>query len=166
MVDLLAKELFNIFYYSDVNSDRSTTKSVRINGRLYDKHGIDCAVSAIALLYKVYDPSINHNKYVILIGAARQNPYDTVIDEDTGYELAMENTLINPAMTVEYNDKVDDDVIYSLLTSYVSGLPVQFVKTKTEIELEGKNVKDYNRGIDNSYYDNYYKDFLKIFSVE
>ena len=166
MIDLLDKELLNVFYYSDVNCDRCTTKSVRINGRLYDKHGIDCAVSGVALLYKVYDPSINHNKYVILIGTARQNPYDTVINEEIGYEIAMENALINPSMVVEYTDKVDDDVVYRLLESYIYGLPVQFIKTKTEIELEGKSVKDYNRYINNSYYDEYYKDFKKIFMIE
>ena len=166
MIDWLDKELINIFYYSDVNEDRRTTKSVRINGRLYDKHGVDCAISAVALYYKVYDPSINHYKYVILIGIARQNPYDTNIDEETGFELATENAMINPVVTIEYNDNVKDDVIYSLIGSYVCGLPVQFVKTKTEIESEGKNVKDYNRGIDNSYYDKYYKYFRNIFFKE
>jgi len=163
MIDWSDKELVNIFYYSNVNCDRHATKSVRINGRLYDKHGVDCAITAAALLYKVYDPSINHYKYAILVGIARQNPYDTVIDEETGFEIAIENAMINPVMTIEYNNEVKEDVVYGLLDSYVNGLSVQFIKTKTEIESEGKNIKDYNRGIDNSYYDNYYKEFKNIF---
>ena len=98
-----------------------------------------------------------------MVGIARQNPYDTVIDEETGFEIAIENAMINPVMTIEYNNEVKEDVVYGLLDSYVNGLPVQFIKTKTEIESEGKNIKDYNRGIDNSYYDNYYKEFKNIF---
>ena len=163
MIDWLDKELVGIYYYSNVNENRKTTKSVRINGRLYDKHGTDCAVTVVGLLYKVYDPSINHNKYAILVGTARQNPYDTVIDVETGVEIATENAMINPVMNAEYNEEVNEDTMYSLLEAYVSGLPIQFIKTKTEIELEGKDIKNYNRGIDNSYYDNYYKEFRNIF---
>lgn len=163
MIDWLSKELVGIYYYSNVNEDRNTTKSVRINGRLYDKHGTDCAVTAVGLLYKVYDPSINHNKYAILVGTARQNPYDTVVDIETGIEIATENAMINPVMNVEYNEQVNEDTVYSLLDAYVSGLPIQFVKTHTEILSEGKDINNYNRGINNTYYDNYYKDFKKIF---
>lgn len=166
MLDWLTKELVGVYYSTNINDDRKCTKSVRINGRLYDKHGINCATTAIALVYKVNDPCINHNKYVLLLGVARQSPYDTVLDKELGFEIAMENAMLDPVMKVEYSSPIDVHVIKRLLTSYVSGLEVKFVKTRAEILEEKKDMSIYQRNnkiVDNQYYNDYYKDFKKIF---
>jgi len=163
MVDWLMKELISVCSYSDINEDRTCTKSVRINGRLYDKHGVDCATTAVALLYKVYDPSIKLNKYAVLIGIARQNPYDTVLNKEIGEEIAMENAMMNPVMQVEFPDEVDEQTLYNLMYSYILGLPTQFVKTRQEIDEEGKDLSNYNRNIRDDEYLSYYNDFKNIF---
>ena len=137
---------------------------MRINGRLYDKHGVDCATTAVALYYKVYDPSFKHYKFAILVGIARQHPNDSTITEEIGEEIATENAMIDPVMVIEYPHKVHDDIIYNLLESYVGGLPIQFVKTRSEIKAEGKDVTLYNRGtIKDEYYKDYYKEIKKIY---
>jgi len=164
MVDWSMKELMSIYSYSNINDDRKCTKSVRINGRLYDKHGVDCATTAVALVYKVFDPSINRNKFAILVGIARQSPCDTVLTLEMGEEIATENAMINPIMELEYPYEPDENTIYCLIRSYILGLPIQFVKTKQEIEEEGRDISQYNRNIRKSeYYDDYYKDFKNIF---
>lgn len=165
MIDWLSKELVSVYSYDNIDEDRKCTKSVRINGRLYDKHGEDCATTAIALVYKVFDPSINHNKYAVVIGVARQNPYDNVINKEIGQEIAMENALMNPVLQTEFPEKVNENIIYCLMRSYVIGLPVQQIKTHQEILAEGKNIQDYERNITikDKYYEDYYKEFRNIF---
>ena len=164
MLDWSMKELVSIYSYSNANEDRKCTKSVRINGRLYEKHGVDCATTVAALLYKVYDPSVKCNKFAVLVGIARQNPYDTVLKEEIGEEIAIENAMMSPVMQVEFPNEVDENTIYCLVRSYILGLPTQFVKTRQEIEEEGKDISKYNRNIrNNGYYDEYYKEFKNIF---
>ena len=167
MINWSIKELVSIYSYSNIDQDRKCTKSVRINGRLYDKHGVDCATTAIALVYKVYDPSINRNKFAVLIGIARQSPGDTVLSLEVGEEIATENAMMNPIMIIEYPEEPNENAINCLIRSYIIGLPVQFVKTRQEIEEEGKDISQYNRNIrKKEYYDEYYQEFKKIFLNE
>ena len=94
MLDWTKKKLVRKYHYSNVNDDRQCIKSVNINGRLYDKHGVDCATTAVALEYKVYDPSVKQFKIAILVGIARQNPGDIVLDKELGIEIATTNAMI------------------------------------------------------------------------
>ena len=168
MLDFLRKKLIEQYVYSDIDADRQCVKSVRINGRLYDKHGVDCATTFAALVYKVPVCGVKQFKYVISIGIARQNPCDNVLDKELGAEIAIENALVDPVMTVQYSNDVDEDVIYDLLSSYSTGLPVQFIKTRQEIVNEGKDLSNYERKVNNdsAYYDKYYADFKNIFFAE
>jgi len=162
MINWSMKELMSIYSYSNINDDRKCTKSVRINGRLYDKHGVDCATTAVALVYKVFDPSIKRSKFAVLVGIARQSPGDTVLIPEIGEEIATENAMINPVMMIEYSNKPNDDTIYNLVSSYIIGLPIQFVKTKEELQNSGRDINQYNRNIRKvKYYDNYYDNFKK-----
>ena len=164
MIDWLTKELINEWYWSNIDEDRSCIKSERINGRLYNKYGVDCATTAIAFEYKVYDPSDNNYKYAILVGFARQNPGDTVLDEEIGYEIASENALINPSIMLIENNEATEDFIYCIIEAYVLSLPIKFIKTKSELINEKKNLNLYNRGKKvNDYYLNYYNDFKVSF---
>jgi len=167
MLDFLRKELIDQYVYSNIDEDRNCVKSVRINGRLYDKHGVDCATTAVALIYKVFDPSINRSKFAVLVGIARQSPGDTVLTLEMGEEIATENAMINPVMVIEYPNEPDENAIYCLVRSYIVGLPIQFVKTKQEMEEEGRDMSQYNRNIRKiKYYDGYYQEFKKIFLDE
>ena len=168
MLDFLRKKFIKQYVYSNIDSDRQCVKSVRINGRLYDKYGVDCATTFVALVYKVPVYGVKQFKYTILVGIARQNPCDNVLDKNIGIEIATENALADPIMSVIYSSEVDENVIYNLISSYSDGLPIQFVKTRQEIINEGKNLSDYVRKTnDNSkYYDIYYSKFKNIFFNE
>ena len=165
MLDFLRKKFIGQYVYSNIDTDRQCVKSVRINGRLYDKHGVDCATTFAALVYKVSVCGVKQFKYVILVGIARQNPCDNVLDKKIGAEIAIENAMINPVMSVQYSDNVTEEIIYELVSSYSAGLPIQFVKTRQEIVEEGKDLLDYERKVnhDSAYYDKYYADFKNIF---
>jgi hypothetical protein len=159
MLDFLRKEFLNQYVYSNIDEDRQCVKSVRINGRLYDKYGVDCATTAVALVYKVPVYGVKQFKTVILVGIARQNPCDSIITLEQGAEEATQNALINPIMRIEYDHFPGDEPINLLLRSYVLGIPCQFVKTTDEIKANGKNPSDYNRQKKlNKYYTEYYKD--------
>ena len=166
MLDWLSKELLETYCFSNVDEDRTGSKKVIINGRTYIKYGVECATTIIALKYKVFDPSINRHKFVILYGIARQNPGDLIITVEEGKEIAMENALINPVMKVEYMNNPDAFIINLFMRAYVSGLPVKFVNTKQELNLLNKDLKLYNRksGMkSNEYYHQYYIDYRNKF---
>lgn len=164
MIDWLTKELINEWYWTNVDEDRSCVKSERINGRLYDKYGVNCATTAICFEYKVFDPSVNLYKYAILIGFARQNPGDVNLNMNEGYEIASENALMNPSIMLVNNIEASEDFIYSIIEAYVSSLPVKFIKTKSELLNKNENLNIYNRGREpNDYYSNYYRDYKNIF---
>ena len=168
MLDFLRKKFVKQYVYSNIDDDRQCVKSVRINGRLYDKYGVDCATTFVALVYKVPVYSVKQFKYAILIGIARQNPCDNILDMNIGIEIATENALTDPIMSVIYSSEVDEQTIHDLICSYSNGLPIQFVKTRQEIINEGKNLSDYVRKINDSskYYDRYYSKFKNIFFNE
>ena len=162
MLDFLRKELINQYVYSNIDEDRNCVKSVRINGRLYDKHGVDCATTAVALKYKVPVYGVKQFKTVIVIGIARQNPCDSIITLNTGIEEATKNALIDPVARIEYHQNPTDNSILLMLQSYVVGLPVQMIKTTDEIKVQGKNPNKYARQKkSNKYYNDYYQDAFK-----
>ena len=161
MLDWLRKELVNQYYYSNIDEDRAAIKQERINGRLYDKHGVDCATTAYALIYKVPVPGVKQFKYAILVGIAQQNPNDIIINKEEGIEIAKVNALTNPIMTILYNKQPSEYVLNYLLRSYILGLPVQFVRTKDEILANGQDPNKFERLINKDYYLNYYYDLKK-----
>ena len=164
MLDWLRKEMINQYCYSNIDEDRTLVKEERINGRLYEKHGVDCASTLVAIKYKVPIQGSKFFKTALLIGLARQNPCDSLIDIESGFEVAKENALTNPCMVIEYNESPSDEAIYFLMKSYVLGLPCRFVKTAQEMKALGKDIKEYNRQMgDNKYYNDYYKDFVNKF---
>lgn len=161
MLDWTKKKLVRKYHYTNIGDDRKCIKSVNINGRLYDKHGVDCATTMVALEYKVYDPSVKRFKTAILCGIARQNPGDIVLVKELGIEIATTNAMIEPIMVLEYPKPPSERIIYYLMSSYVLGLPIQFVKTATELKNEGKDIRQYSRDIRKDYYSEYYKDLKK-----
>lgn len=144
MLDFLHKELVRKFHYTTSNEDRSCEKEVIINGRPYTKYGVACAVNAIALEYKVPVQGVKQFKYVINVGIARQHPAD-VLDQSIGTEVAMENALANPVMTITYDKRPDDESVYLMMGAYISQIPEKMVKTTQELKSEGYDLKKYNR---------------------
>lgn len=160
-MDFLTKELIGVYSYTNMNEDRTDVKRVVIKGRTWLKTGTATATTVVSLLYKSYNPSVKRNEYVVLMGVARQNPGDVVLDKEHGYEVAMENALMSPVAIYNFEHEIDKDFIDSIMKNYVASLPVKFIKTRQEL---GKDINNYDRNKNKSdYYAQYYKEFKKIF---
>lgn len=161
-MDFLTKELIGVYSYTNMNEDRTDVKRVVIAGRTWLKTGTATATTVVSLLYKSYNPSVKRNEYVVLMGVARQNPGDVVLDKEHGYEVAMENALMSPVAIYNFEHEIDKDFIDSIMKNYVISLPVKFIKTRQEL---GKDINNYDRNNRNKsdYYAQYYKEFKKIF---
>lgn len=133
-MDFLDRERIDTFYYTDYSNNRADTMSERINGRLYVKFGIRTATTVVGVLYKDTNPSCKQpNKYTLLVGISRQHPCDVKIDKETGIEIAHVAALTNPVMKIELYKKINFYDFKDIARSYISTLPVEFVKTKDEI---------------------------------
>lgn len=155
-MDFLTKELVDTIHYSDVKKDRYHTRKIVINGRPYIKIGNRTATSVIVLLYKVFNPSVEHSEYLALMGVARQNPKDKNITVEEGYEVAYENALISPVATVKYINKPSKIDILNLIDAYYNTLPQEFEYTQKELLKMGEHVSKYD------YYDEYYNGYKKL----
>lgn len=136
MLDYSNKEFVRSFTYSNLRNDRRTSKQEVILGRIYTKYGTACATTMVTDLWKVWDPSVEQFKYVYLSGMARQHPEDINVRYADGIEIAHENAMMNPVMTMVYDKPISFEQVEYMMSIYVSGLPVQLVKTKKEIEYD------------------------------
>jgi hypothetical protein len=89
-------------------------------------------------LWKVYDPSVKRSKYVYIGGVSRQHPNDTAVDIEMGYEVAHENAFSNPSFRFEYDEPVETVQVLDMMRLYTYGLPIEFIRTREEIELLNK----------------------------
>ena len=136
MLDYSNKEFVRSFTYSNLREDRRTEKREVILGREFVKFGTACATTMVCDCWKVYDSSVKRFKYVYLAGVARQHPTDICVKYADGVSLAHENAMTNPVMTLIYDKPVQFEFIEYMMRCYVSMLPVQFIKTKKEIEYD------------------------------
>lgn len=138
--NFLGKELVRTFVYTTATQDREAYTDVVINGRKYTKYGTLQAVTFVGNLYKVDD------KHVLFVGLSRQHPCDTKVNKRLGYEIASENALDDPFMIIEVNNKFNKHMFNDFVEGYMDNMmELQFVKTRQEIMLEGKNPKAYLR---------------------
>lgn len=148
-MNYLRKELVDSFVFSDANTNRELSKEVVINGRPYTKYGTRTATTIVANLYKVWDPSVEQNKYVAIFGSARQHPCDVKINKEEGIEVANTNANANPCMNVVFENKPTVDALANFADAYIASIEPKFIKTRQEMIAEGKSEqltnKVYNR---------------------
>lgn len=136
MLDYSIKEFVRSFTYSNLRKDRRTSKEEVILGRTIIKYGTACATTMVTDLWKVWDPSVEQFKYVYLTGMARQHPLDITVKYADGVEIAHENAMTNPVMTMIYDKPISYEMVEHMMELYVYNLPVQFIKTHQEIEYD------------------------------
>ena len=170
MIDWLSKELINNGSWNNIKKNRDQIKEERINGRLYIKLGVNCATTVSYFVYKVYDPSVKSFKYAYMLGVARQNPGDTVLDKNEGIRIAEQRAIENPSIVLIYDYIIPHGQLMNIIEQYVNTLPVKFIKTKAEMKAEHRDLNNYNRKINkkgnydnNNYYGSYYNDYKNIF---
>ena len=137
--DFLTKNLVRTFDWNDLNQNRSIFGEVCINGRKYLKTGVATATTVVGNLYLVYDRSVKRNKYVLLVGIARQHPNDLHIKRNEGIEIANLKSLDTPGMQIEFDHEVTWDEFKELAEWYVEYQTPRFLKTNEEIKQSNKN---------------------------
>jgi hypothetical protein len=158
-MDFENKTLVGEYSYTDANKDRNYSKCVLINGRKYIKLGVKTATTVVAFQYKVFNPSINRSEYVTLMGVARQHAGDAKISLEEGYEIAATNAMISPIATFKFPKKCSEYTIRHLMMCYVDELPVNFVKTKEELDENNVDFRMFERSLKSKD-----KDFIKYYN--
>lgn len=137
--DFLTKKLIRTFDWNDLGYDRSISEEVCINGRKYLKTGVSTSTTVVGNLYLVYDQSVKRDKYVLLVGIARQHPNDLQVTRNEGIEIANLKSLDTPVMQIEFDHAVTWDEFKELAEWYVLYQTPRFLKTSEEIKQSRKN---------------------------
>lgn len=135
----LTKKLIRTFDWDNLSKNRSITEEVCINGRKYFKTGVTTATTVVGNLYLVYDRSVKRNKYILLVGIARQHPNELRIKRNEGVEIANLKSLDTPTMQIEFDHEVTWDEFKELAEWYVDYQTPKFLKTSEEIKESHKN---------------------------
>ena len=130
------KKLVDEFVVSDIHSDRSCEKeTVLDNGRRAVMKGTYCASTFVGKLYKMNGPSENPlERYVLFVGVARQNPIDNRQDEDLAVEMAAENAMVNPIITIKLPNAISEDDFARFVSPYLDAMPTKFILTSKQIK--------------------------------
>ena len=130
------KKLVDEFVVSDIHNDRSCEKeTVLDNGRRAVMKGTYCASTFVGKLYKMNDPSENPlERYVLFVGVARQNPIDNRQDEDLAVEMAAENSMVNPIMTIKLPNAISVSDFARFVSPYLDTMPTKFILTSKQIK--------------------------------
>lgn len=129
------KKLVDEFVVSDIHTDRSCEKeTVLDNGRRAVMKGTYCASTFVGKLYKMNGPSENPlERYVLFVGVARQNPIDNRQDEDLAVEMAAENAMVNPIMTIKLPNTISGTDFTRFVSPYLDTMPTKFILTSKQI---------------------------------
>lgn len=129
------KKLVDEFVVSDIHTDRSCEKeTVLDNGRRAVMKGTYCASTFVGKLYKMNGPSENPlERYVLFVGVARQNPIDNRQDEDLAVEMAAENAMVNPIMTIKLPNAISGTDFVRFVSPYLDTMPTKFILTSKQI---------------------------------
>ena len=130
------KKLVDEFVVSDIHNDRSCEKeTVLDNGRRAVMKGTYCASTFVGKLYKMNGPSENPlERYVLFVGVARQNPIDNRQDEDLAVEMAAENSMVNPIMTIKLPNAISVNDFARFVSPYLDAMPTKFILTSKQIK--------------------------------
>ena len=130
------KKLIDEFVVSDIHNDRSCEKeTVLDNGRRAVMKGTYCASTFVGKLYKMNGPSENPlERYVLFVGVARQNPIDNRQAEDLAVEMAAENAMVNPIMTIKLPNAISLNDFARFVSPYLDAMPTKFILTSKQIK--------------------------------
>ena len=132
--DFLTKTLVRSFDWNDMKEDRSMYEQVCINGRDYIKMGVATSTTVVGNLYLVEDRSVKQNKYVLLVGIARQHPKELNVKRSEGVEIANLKALNSPVMQIEFDHEITWDEFKELADWYVCWQTPKMLKTNEELK--------------------------------
>lgn len=128
------KVLVDEFIVSDIHTDRYCEKATENeDGRTIITVGTRCASTFFGKLYKMNGPSVNSlERYVLFVGLSRQNPMDFKQDEELAIEMAAENAMVNPIMTIKLPEKITEKRFARFIDPYLHTLPERLIMTSKE----------------------------------
>lgn len=132
----LNKEFVKSFEWTDIPAFRYHSTEVLINGRKWIKTGKHTATTLIGNLYKLDVPSDEPNKYLLLIGVAKQHPDEISVTKSVGVELACARSYINPQIIMYLDEPIKQAQFNCICETYVNVQPVKFVKTPGELSTQ------------------------------
>lgn len=131
--NMTTKELIRSYSFNDIYCNRNAEHRKVIKGRTIIELGTRIATCFVGNLYKVYEPSVESYKYLLLVGVARQNPdYDSPISVEEAEEAAAINAFTKPILTYVADEPLTDDNFTDLSLVLRETLPVILVKTPEE----------------------------------
>lgn len=143
-MDYLSKELIRTYTFNTRKYGADyAVREFKFNGRTYAKYGELQEVTFVGNLYKVFDPSINRSKYMLMIGFAKQHPCDLSTSREEGLDIANTHAHENPSIIMEVQESFNKDQFGTICISYVDiVMRRSFVKTPQEIaELKKNNAE-------------------------
>lgn len=131
--DMTTKEFVRSYSFNDIYCDRKAERSKVIKGRTVIELGTRVATCFVGNLYRVFEPSVESYKYLLLVGVAQQNPnYDSLVSVEEAEEAAAIKAFTNPVLTYILDEPLSEDSFIDLSLVLRDSKPVVLIKTPEE----------------------------------
>lgn len=137
------KRLIAEYTISDIHTDRECEKeTVNEDGRRVVLLGKRCSATFGVKIYKINGASANPLKrYVMFVGLSRQNPIDIKDDENLAEEIAHENAIVDPIMTVHLPKVLTEREVSDMIGPLLDSLPDKLVMTSKQAKAKKEELE-------------------------
>lgn len=137
------KRLVAEYTISDIHTDRECEKeTVNEDGRRVILLGKRCSATFGVKIYKLNGASANPLKrYVMFVGLSRQNPIDIKDDENLAEEIAHENAIVDPIMTVYLPKVLTLREVSDMVSPILDNLPEKLVMTSKQAKAKKEELE-------------------------
>lgn len=137
------KKLVAEYTISDIHSNRECEKeTVNEDGRRVILLGKRCSATFGVKIYKLNGASANPLKrYVMFVGLSRQNPIDIKDDENLAEEIAHENAIVDPIMTVYLPKVLTLREVSDMISPILDNLPEKLVMTSKQAKAKKEELE-------------------------
>lgn len=165
------KRLVAEYTISDIHTNRECEKeTVNEDGRRVILLGKRCSATFGVKIYKLNGASANPLKrYVMFVGLSRQNPIDIKDDAELAEEIAHENAIVDPIMTIYLPKVLTLREVSDMVSPILDNLPEKLVMTSKQAkakkeELEKNGYEEWiKRSEDNQFWNAVARMHLLIF---
>jgi hypothetical protein len=139
--DYSTKELVNSLSFTTTTKNRESYTEVVIDGRSYIKCGTLQAITMVGNIWRD-----NDGNTIMHVGISRQNPNDTKVNKQFGYEIAQLRALGSPDIIINsVPENINNFNFSQMMSWYYDAMKLEFIKTKQEIKNNSDDPQKYNR---------------------
>lgn len=137
------KRLVAEYTISDAHTDRECEKeTVNEDGRRVILLGKRCSATFGVKIYKLNGASANPLKrYVMFVGLSRQNPIDIKDDDELAEQMAHENAIVDPIMTVYLPKVLTLREVSDMISPILDNLPEKLVMTSKQAKTKKEELE-------------------------